>query len=60
MTHPDEETAMARRQSPRNVITNWRDSDLPLPKRFLVLVKNNAKKAATLSTCCGNPGEPGC
>jgi hypothetical protein len=24
------------------------------------LIRNNAKKAITLSTCCGNDGEPGC
>ena len=51
---------MARRPNPRDFLGNWKDSDLPLPSRLAKFVKNNAKKAATLSQCCGNHGEPGC
>ena len=51
---------MARRPSPRQFLGNWKTSDLPFPAKVGKLIKNNAKKAVTLSGCCGNHGEPGC
>ena len=51
---------MARRPSFRAFSANWRESDLPLFEKLAKTVKNNAKKAVTLSQCCGNHGEPGC
>ena len=51
---------MARRPSFRAFSANWRSSDLPFLDKLAKTVKNNAKKAVTLSQCCGNHGEPGC
>ena len=39
---------------------NWRNSDLPLARKVALFVRNNARKVARLSDCCGNYGEPGC
>jgi hypothetical protein len=39
---------------------SWDESDLPLLAKAATAAKNTAKKLATLSQCCGNPGEPGC
>lgn len=41
-------------------VRNMSRTDLPLHKRVLLALRNNARKAATLSNCCGHPGEPGC
>jgi hypothetical protein len=41
-------------------VRNWRDSNLPFWLKLAVAAKNTAKKAATVSDCCGNYGEPGC
>ncbi len=46
--------------SPEHVIRNWNEHDGPFVKKAWLLFRNNAKKVATLSTCCGNHGEPGC
>ncbi len=46
--------------SPEHAVRNWTNSDLPFLAKVGKLVKNNAKKVATLSHCCGNYGEPGC
>ncbi len=39
---------------------NWKESELPFAEKLALAAKNHAKKIATLSSCCGNPGEPGC
>lgn len=49
-----------KRPSARHYVNNWRASDLPVWQKALLVAKNNAIKAATLSSCCGNHGEPGC
>ena len=41
-------------------VANWRQSDLPFVLKLIVAARNNAKKVATFSDCCGNYGEPGC
>jgi hypothetical protein len=33
---------------------------LPVQKKLLLFLKNNAKKMLTARICCGHPGEPGC
>jgi hypothetical protein len=33
---------------------------LPVQKKLLLFLKNNAKKILTARSCCGHPGEPGC
>lgn len=33
---------------------------MPLWKKIWLLLRNNAKKIITMSSCCGHPGEPGC
>jgi len=49
-----------RPPNPRAFIDNWRSSDDRTLVKLAQLIRNNAKKALTLSTCCGNDGEPGC
>ncbi len=51
---------MSRRPSLRNVARNWASHDGSFFEKAALLVRNNAKKVATLSHCCGRPGEPGC
>jgi hypothetical protein len=41
-------------------VHNWKASDAALLTKVGRLLKNNAKKAVTLSSCCGNHGEVGC
>ncbi|HEX9642369.1 MAG TPA: hypothetical protein VGC11_00015 [Acidimicrobiia bacterium] len=48
------------RPSARRYVNNWRNSDLPVWEKALLVAKNNAIKVATFSDCCGNHGEPGC
>lgn len=48
------------RPSPRDFFTNWRTYDAPFATKVKLAVRNNAKKARTGSSCCGNHGEPGC
>jgi hypothetical protein len=43
----------------RNFFTNWSSSELPVPKRLGVTVKNRAKGLVN-GGCCGNHGQPGC
>jgi hypothetical protein len=51
---------MARGPHPRHVVNNWRNSDGTFGSKLGKLIRNNVKKATTLSHCCGHPGEPGC
>jgi len=44
----------------RSTFNNWRESDLPFAAKLRAVVRNNWKKLRTWSSCCGNPGEPGC
>lgn len=46
--------------SMRDAFSNWRHSDLPLPRKVFLLMRNNTKKVVTLKDCCGHHGEPGC
>ena len=41
-------------------VRNWRESELPLLPRLWVALRNTARKAFNLQTCCGHYGEPGC
>jgi hypothetical protein len=47
-------------ESPDQAKRNWDESDLPIPMRLAVAMRNNAIKLARRSTCCGHHGEPGC
>jgi hypothetical protein len=49
-----------RKRSIGHSWNNWRDYDGPFGRKVLLVLKNNGKKAATFSQCCGHPGEPGC
>ncbi len=51
---------MSHRPSLRNVARNWQSHDGSFAEKVRMLVRNNVKKVATLSHCCGRPGEPGC
>ncbi len=51
---------MSHRPSPRNVVRNWQSHDGSFVEKVRLLLRNNVKKVATLSHCCGHPGEPGC
>lgn len=51
---------MSRRGDPATWISNWRRSDLPLPSRLIVTVRNLALRVVRRDTCCGNHGQPGC
>jgi len=48
------------RPSLRALFQNFDDYDAPLDRKIRKAVLNNARKALTLSNCCGHPGEPGC
>jgi len=48
------------RPDPRSVFSNFSRSDLPLLEKLRLVAKNNAIKIKNRSSCCGNPGEPGC
>ncbi len=48
------------RPSLRDFFRNFDDYDAPLDKKIRKALRNNARKIATLSECCGHPGEPGC
>lgn len=48
------------RPSLRALFQNFDDYDAPLDRKVRKALRNNAKKALTLSECCGHPGEPGC
>jgi hypothetical protein len=45
--------------TPSEYLENLRQP-LPLARKILLVLRNNAIKARTRSTCCGNYGEPGC
>lgn len=42
-----------------DAISNWSESDLPVPKRLVVAMKNRGKSVFN-GGCCGNLGQPGC
>lgn len=44
----------------RASLQNFRDYDAPFATKVRMLLANNAKKARTRSSCCGNHGQPGC
>ena len=44
----------------RASLENWRNYDAPFATKLRMLIANNAKKARTASSCCGNHGQPGC
>ncbi|MCH2520624.1 MAG: hypothetical protein MK036_01565 [Dehalococcoidia bacterium] len=41
-------------------IMNWQESEDPFFSKVWQVTRNYAKRARTLSTCCGNDGEVGC
>ena len=41
-------------------VMNWQESEDPFFLKVWQVTKNYAKRARTLSTCCGNDGEVGC
>jgi hypothetical protein len=48
------------RPSLSDFFRNFDDYDARLDTKVRKALLNNAKKVATLSDCCGHPGEPGC
>jgi hypothetical protein len=48
------------RFDPLDGVRNWRNSDLGYFEKVRLTIKNNAIKARSRSSCCGNYGEPGC
>lgn len=51
---------MTSRGSARHFFQNWRGTDLSLTTKLRLAIRNNAIKARTGKSCCGNYGEPGC
>jgi hypothetical protein len=47
------------RDRARGFFTNWSTSDLPVPQRSAVFVRNRARCLVN-GGCCGNHGQPGC
>lgn len=47
------------RASLRALLTNL-DAPMPLSHKLFYLTRNLTRRAVTLSTCCGHPGQPGC
>ncbi|MCY4449778.1 MAG: hypothetical protein OXE02_13145 [Chloroflexi bacterium] len=41
-------------------IANFRESELPWPRKLLVAASNYRRKIGGGQECCGNPGQPGC
>ena len=48
------------RPSMKDFFRNFDDYDAPWDRKLRMALRNNARKIATLSDCCGHPGEPGC
>lgn len=48
------------RPSFRDSMRNFWTSNLPFAERIRLAIRNNALKARTRQSCCGNHGEPGC
>lgn len=46
--------------SPRTAWRNFRESDLPLPRRLRVAAANELWKVRHRQSCCGHYGQPGC
>ena len=44
----------------RALIANFRDYDAPLSTKIRLALSNTAIKVRQRSSCCGNPGQPGC
>jgi hypothetical protein len=44
---------------PKAFINNLK-GQLPVHKKLVLFLKNNARKMVTAKSCCGHPGEPGC
>jgi hypothetical protein len=47
------------RSDPKAFIENLK-GQLPVHKKLMLFIKNNARKLLTAKSCCGHPGEPGC
>src|SRR5207237_6088415 len=41
-------------------VENFRRSELPMPERIAVLMRNVAVRGIRRQACCGHDGEPGC
>lgn len=50
---------MTFKRTVSDYIANWVESDLPIGKRFGVLLRNASRRRRG-RPCCGHPGEPGC
>ena len=48
-----------RRGTPSETLANLRQP-MPLGRKLYLIVRNTWLKIRTGSSCCGNPGEPGC
>jgi hypothetical protein len=48
-----------RRGTVSQTVQNLRQP-MPLTRKIRLVLRNNWRKARTLSDCCGNYGEPGC
>jgi hypothetical protein len=56
---PREDRIMARSNgSP--FFTNFATYDAPFPTKVRLALANSWRKVRTGSSCCGNPGQPGC
>ncbi len=49
----------ANKPDPKAFIENMM-GQLPVHKKLLLFLRNNARKIVTVKSCCGHPGEPGC
>lgn len=49
-----------RRGSPLQGFRNFAGSDIPLPRRTVVALRNLWLRVALRQNCCGHDGEPGC
>jgi len=47
------------RKPPAPFMANLR-TDMPLPRKVELLLRNVGTKIVRLQPCCGHPGEPGC
>jgi hypothetical protein len=50
----------SNRQSPQNVISNWREYDAPAAAKLRMAARNMWRRLVLRQSCCGNHGQPGC
>jgi hypothetical protein len=49
-----------RHGNPYRALRNFTDSEIPLPRRIVVALRNVWLRVALRQACCGHDGEPGC